>query len=153
MRTELRQRLGELLCSWPEWEKSDWRHALLGGILRGHAIWHDLDTQEGPRPVANRLLALCEKYSSTLLHGQAPIRGLLAALRAKARSAPDRLEENDFIMSQLCAKAAKRPRSTWDVRKDGPPYLGLTYFDRVHAGIFFGREGELQELIKTLLTE
>ena len=42
------------------------------------------------------------------------------------------------------------PRDQFDWNPDRPPYPGLLYFDREDAGIFFGRDGEIREVIETL---
>ena len=36
---------------------------------------------------------------------------------------------------------------TWDIEKDGSPYPGLMHFTRKYAGVFFGRESEVNEIL------
>src|SRR5262245_12793707 len=40
-------------------------------------------------------------------------------------------------------------KATWDIRedKDGSPYPGLMHFTRRYAGVFFGRDDEIREIL------
>jgi hypothetical protein len=136
---ELRQRFERLLLDLPEWEREGERRALLG-VLREHAIWDELDLAGSPATVAVRLLDLHDK------HGPEPFLALLASLRDGQRSHPERSREIGVIESALRESRARRRREPWN----GPPYRGLAYFDRRHAPIFFGREAEVDGLIRTM---
>ena len=46
--------------------------------------------------------------------------------------------------------AASAPIPSWDVAKDGPPYPGLLHFTRKYSPVFFGREGEVREVLDRL---
>ena len=38
-------------------------------------------------------------------------------------------------------------KTTWDIKHDGSPYPGLMHFTRKYAPVFFGREGEVREIL------
>jgi hypothetical protein len=136
---ELRQRFERLLLELPEWEREGERRALLG-VLREHEIWDGLDLAGSAATVAVRLLDLHDK------HGPEPFLALLASLRDGQRSHPERYHEIGVIESALRESRARRRREAWN----GPLYRGLAYFDRRHAPIFFGREAEVDALIRTM---
>ena len=143
MEPALRQRFRELLLSLREWETSGDRRLLLRGPLEHQPLWDFLNLEGASGVVADRLLDLCEKG------GAGAIEALLAGLRQAFPSHPARLEEIQFLESRLCRGAAQRRREAWR----GAPFRGLSFFDRQHAPIFFGREAEVQELIETIATE
>jgi len=148
MDPDLRRRIEDLLLALPQWERYDSRHTLLAGILRGHPVWLEVQTEGSQRDVARRLLDLCTD-PTTPLHGHPPpICALLAGLAQELAAHPAHGAEVRDLSSRLCQGRRARPRPVWD----RAPYRGLAFFDRRHAPIFFGRDAEVQELIETLTT-
>jgi formylglycine-generating enzyme required for sulfatase activity len=141
MPPDLQRRFNEFLLRLPQWEREDERRAL-ATILRGHEIWDHLDLTGCAASAAGRLLLLYDTY------GPPPYLLLLSALRDAHGSHPEHLRELDALEAALRSCQPKRPRERWD----GVPYRGLSYFDRRHAPIFFGREAELAALIRNLTT-
>ena len=139
MAPDLRQRFERLLLDLPQWERESERRALLG-FLRDHEIWDDLDLTGSAASAAVRLLDLHDK------HGPEPFRALLAGLREALRSHPERCDEIAALEAEFRSRAVERRRERWS----GTPYRGLAYFDRRHAPIFFGREAEVNALIRTM---
>ncbi len=140
MSPDLRQRFERLLLDHPQWDRETSRRSLLG-ILRDHEIWDDLDLSGSPASATVRLLDLYQR------HGPHPFRAALSALR-DGRTDPAYLGEIATLDAELRALEIHRPRQSWK----GVPYRGLAYFDKRHAPIFFGREIEVEKLIRTLTT-
>src|SRR5438270_1127415 len=137
MPPNLRHRFNQLLLELPQWQREDERWPLVD-ILREDSIWPDLDLKGSAAVAAARFLDLADR------HGSRPFLLLLSGLRDSQRSHPERLRE----VAALEAALRKRPREPWS----DPPYLGLDFFDRQHATIFFGREAEVDALVRTLAT-
>jgi len=144
-----REVLEHLLYGLHLWEDPGKRKVFLKGLLQGHDIWLDLKYGGSQREAADSLLDLCRRSASKLLHGRSPVCALLAAIQEEYRSDPDACTQIRLLQAQLCTPGPKRRRETW---KD-EPYRGLSYFDRRHSPIFFGREAELQGLIEAMTTE
>ena len=142
MLPDLRQRFERLLLDLPQWEREGERRALLG-MLRDHGIWDDLDLTGSKAAAAVRLLDLCEK------HGLEPFRMLLSGLRDEQKSHPEHLKEIHALEAEFRSRGAQQKRELW---KNGPPYLGLVHFDKGDAPIFFGREADVDAIIRTLTT-
>ena len=142
-------RLEDLLYALHAWEDPGQRNVFLAGMLRGHPIWLDLRHGGSQREAAESLLSLCGAADAKLLHGQPPLCALLRVLRDELGQDPTHLSEIDQLAAELCVQSRPRAREIWE----GAPYRGLSFFDRRHAPIFFGREGELQRLIDALATE
>lgn len=49
-------------------------------------------------------------------------------------------------------QATLPPSVTWDLKRDGSPYPGLMHFSRRYAPVFFGREGDVREVLDRLYT-
>ncbi len=134
---EFRRQYERVLREHPQWHDPDDRRALLH-VLRDHEIWDDLDFHDKPKAAGGRLLDLYET------HGPAPFRAVLSALR-DGQTAPEYLREIDLLAGELRV-CERRTRRDWK----GDLYLGLTYFNRNDAPIFFGRDAEVERLIHTL---
>lgn len=130
---DLAQRLQQILLALPQWELASKRHALVADILRGHAIWEQLDLTGSKAEAAARLIDL---YNA---HGPEPYLLLLSGLR-KLRD--DLAKEIDELTTLLRALRPPRPRHRWN----HAPYPGLEYFSLNQAAIFFGRETEALDL-------
>ena len=139
MATDVFTRLEHLLRGLPEWEQERERRALLSDILRGHSVWDYLRLSDSVAVSANSVIGICRERDPDSLCV------LLKGLRERYKTDPERRQEIDFLSSQLCSRSYRR-RGIWR----GAPYLGLTYFDRQHAPIFFGREPVLEQLVETL---
>ena len=143
MNAALRSRFERLLKDLPQWEKEEDRRSLLGQILRTHDVWDHLDLKGNSAVTASGLLDICEKDPTSL-------GVLLDGLRDCFKTDALRRPEIDFLYTQLFGRGSNgRPRVPWK----GAPYLGLNFFDREHAPIFFGREQALQGLVSTLTKE
>jgi len=143
MNAALRSRFERLLKDFPQSEKEDDRRSLLGQILRSHDVWDHLDLKGNSAVTASGLLAICEKDPISL-------GVLLDGLRDGFKTDAVRRPDIDFLYTQLCGRGGNgRPRARWE----GAPYLGLNFFDREHAAIFFGREQALQDLVSALTKE
>src|SRR5947209_15575794 len=129
MTPDLQDRFERLLRDLPEWENEDNRRALLRGMLRDYPVWDSLMLKGSVAISAQNLIDTCVKQDPESLCA------LLAGLRDNYKTQPKLREEIDFLASHLCS-GGTRPRGQWK----GAPYLGLAYFDRQHAPIFFGRE-------------
>jgi hypothetical protein len=143
------ERIERLLYGLPYWEDPGRRKVFLADMLRGHPIWLDLRYGGSQREAAESLLALCAAPDAKLLHGQPPLCALLQALRAEYGQDPTHLSDIDQLASELCIEIHPQERAIWE----GAPYRGLSFFDRRHAPIFFGREAELQRLVDALGNE
>ncbi len=143
MNAALRSRFERLLKDLPHWEKEDDRRSLLGQILRTHDVWDHLDLKGNSVVTASGLLDICEKDPTSLCV-------LLGGLRDWFKTDAVRRPEIDFLYTQHCGPGSNgRPRARWDCA----PYLGLNFFDREHAAIFFGRDQALQDLVTALTKE
>ncbi|MDZ4796762.1 MAG: SUMF1/EgtB/PvdO family nonheme iron enzyme [Bryobacteraceae bacterium] len=134
--------LEHLLRGLPEWEQERDRRALLSDILRGHSVWDYLRLDDSVAVSANTVIATCQDLDPESLCV------LLKGLRERYKTDPERRAEIDSLASLLCSRSYRR-RGAFR----GEPYLGLTYFDRQDAPIFFGRETELQQLVDKLNKE
>ena len=130
-------RFERLLCGLTGWNTQAGREGSLSA-LRDYEMWDDLDRSGRPREVAVRLLGLFDQ------HGPEPFCALLADLRTKSEAAPERLAEIAALEKEFHSLRTRRRREPWG----RPPYRGLAYFDREHAPIFFGRDAEVQALIR-----
>jgi hypothetical protein len=139
MNPELRERFERLLRELPEWEREEDRRVLLRGILRFHSVSDFLNLKGSVAIVAHALIDTCLEQDPESLCV------LLMGLREKYKTWPERAAEIDFLESSLCGGDTLH-RGQWR----GAPYLGLAYFDRQHAPIFFGREMVLRQLVQTL---
>jgi hypothetical protein len=142
MATDVFTRLEHLLRGLSEWEQERERRALLSDILREHSVWDYLRLNDSVAVSANSVIGICRERDPDSLCV------LLKGLRERYKTDPERRQEIDFLSSQLCSRSYRR-RGVWR----GAPYLGLTYFDRQHAPIFFGREAALEQLVETLNKE
>ena len=138
MPPELRQRFEALLLSLPEWEREETRRALLN-CLRPYRMWDHFDPGGTTADASERLFRLETKF------GCEPFEALLGELRERYSIHPQRCEEIVCLREDL-RRLARRPMQSWHRE----PYLGLTYFDRSDAPIFFGRDTELAELVEAL---
>ena len=138
MPPELRKRLETLLLSLPEWEQEESRGKLLY-CLRPYRMWDHLDASGTRVQASKKLLDLEAQF------GCEPFEALLGELRQRYSIHTARAEEIDKLREDL-RRLARRPVQKWDRE----PYLGLTYFDRGDAPIFFGRDLELAELVKAI---
>jgi hypothetical protein len=143
------ERIEGLLYGLHCWEDPGQRKVFLATMLRGHPIWLDLRYGGSQREAAESLLALCGAPDAKLLHGRPPLCALLQVLRAEYGQNPPQLAEIDQLAAGLCMQSRQRERAVWE----GAPYRGLSFFDRRHAPIFFGREAELQRLVDALGSE
>jgi len=137
MPPELRQRFERLLLDHTLWEQEGVRRARLGS-LRAHEIWDDLDLKGSPAEAADKLLNLYGK------HGPEPFLMVLSTLR---EGRPIR----------TISRTSTRSRLHWG--RGGHacpgtvcPTAAYTTCDLKHAPIFFGRDGEVDRLIRTLTT-
>jgi hypothetical protein len=137
-----RQRLEKLLLALPEFDSQASRRLLLRPIFYNHALWDGLKHEGSPAQAAGNLLDLCSKDGESLCL-------LLTGLRRARASHPAHCAELDALSATLCTGTARRRRQPWT---QGAPFRGLNYFDREHAPIFFGRDAELRDLIRTLTT-
>jgi len=107
MDPDLRRRIEDLLLALPQWERYD---SLLAGILRGHPIWLEVQTEGNQRDVARRLLDLCTN-PTTPLHGHPPpICALLAGLAEELAAHPAHGAEVRDLSTRLCQGRRARPR-------------------------------------------
>ena len=140
MTPDLHQRFERLLLDHPQWATHSVRRALLR-VLRDYEIWDHIEWDGSPATVALGLLQLYTK------HGPRPFRAVLASLR-EGRTDPAYLQAMEALSREVLGLEARPRRRTWK----GDPYRGLPYLDRQHAPIFFGRDEELERLIRTLTT-
>jgi hypothetical protein len=143
MMAAVRQRFERLLRDLPEWENERERRVLLRGILRGHEVWDYLQTNGSVAVTAGNLLDTCEEKAP---EGMCL---LLDGLREIAKTDPERRKEIEFLKGQLSSGGRTRRRGVWS----GAPYLGLNYFDKQDAPIFFGRDAALKQLVEALNKE
>jgi len=140
MSPDIRQRFESLLLSLPAWQYGAEERRVAVKALRNHEIWDHLDLTGSAATAAVRLLDLFAE------HGPEPFRALLSSLRDE--SVPGRDKEIEALDKALRVLGAQRVPARWN----GVPYRGLSYFDREHAPIFFGREPEVDALIQTITT-
>jgi len=126
---ETRQRFERLLLSLPEWKRKKERLELLGA-LDSYGIASEIEVSGSATQAAGRFLDLYTK------HGAGPYRALLRTLRDD--SVPGRNQEIDALERAL--------RARWD----GDPYPGLLSFDHHQSPIYFGREKETDDLLRTV---
>ncbi|MCC6861614.1 MAG: SUMF1/EgtB/PvdO family nonheme iron enzyme [Bryobacterales bacterium] len=142
MPPDLRYRFERLLLALPQWERPEERRALVA-ILRSHEMWDYLQLGGSAATAATRLLDLYDE------HGPQPFRLLLSSLLERPGLPPELLEDTRTIDNELRCQGVQRRREPWT---SGPPYRGLYRFERRHAPIFFGRDAEVDALIRTLTT-
>jgi hypothetical protein len=121
----------------------DERRVFLGGVLLDHDIWYDIKFEGSGKSAADQLLNLYKE------HGPEPFRLLLAGLRDEFASRVDRCREIDALQGEFRRRTQRR-RGAWDP-KNGAPYRGLPHLDKRHAPIFFGRDAEVDALIRTVV--
>ncbi|MBL8216192.1 MAG: SUMF1/EgtB/PvdO family nonheme iron enzyme [Bryobacterales bacterium] len=137
-----RQRLAKLLLAIPGFDAVAARKVLLRGIFYHRPIWDGLKHEAAPDEAAHDLLDRCANDGESLCL-------LLTGLRAVPGLRPEQQQIVDDLAKRLCSGNARRRRQPWT---HDAPFRGLNYFDREHAPIFFGRDAELRDLIRTLTT-
>jgi len=142
-----RQRLHAILLGLEEWEEPRSRKSLLG-FLRSHDIWQRLLRGGSDLEAADNLLDLCSDpdLAGIPIQGRDPLCALIEELKKHLHHRPEPLAELGRLGDALCEQTRTMPRVPWS----DAPYPGLYFFDRSDWPIYFGRETELERLIKAL---
>jgi formylglycine-generating enzyme required for sulfatase activity len=68
-------------------------------------------------------------------------------LASLVQAALKQLEKSKKAKTREGKESEPSPAITWDIEKKGSPYPGLMHFTRDYARVFFGREGEVREIL------
>jgi hypothetical protein len=142
MNTKLHSQFVKLLMSWPDWRDKDVREGFLQAALGDHILLEGFGCSDHPQSDADRLAKRCGDF------GQMPADSGLSPACAVLNKLTERWPVVELKAKQL-ARTLSVPEAAppaWS----GPPFPGLRPLTCQEATIFFGREAETDDLLRSL---